>query len=712
MSNWQKILVFLGLILIPVIGRVVWYYRGVYTPPDPKQVEQINVDLPITTYQPFADQPSISEGLIVIDQAHENNLEIDDLNPLEERLAARGGELDVFQGSASELKTTLRGAKALVVLAPSVRFSPEERAIIRDFVNDGGRLLLAADPTRPVPQEEEEVLDLFSIFFPTSAVPIANSLSRTFGVLFFDDYLYNLTENEGNYRNVRFKEMNESHPLTRDVDTAVFFATHSLRGGDRPLFTGDENTLSNLRTGESALSPAVLAGDGNVFALGDLTLLTPPYHTIAGNDHLLSNISDWLISGRRERDLTDFPYLFQGPVDLVQIAGDFFDPQLVVFGGNLQQTFEAADIPLGLRREVTAENEAILVGTFEDTEIIKETLTSMNVVVPITVTTAITGTENGEEVNTEMGTHPIESVSIQGLGTLGFEGTTLFIEYVREEGALVLVLAQDDQGIKDGLDRMAAASFEGCLKHNPTNVEVTFFVCSTGEGGDRFRGGEGEKEAGEEGETEPPPALKGKIFIYSDDDGPEGVRTSATEFEAILSEFYEVTVWSASESGIPSTEDLKDFDAYIVDSGDFAYDEDDEETFLALLEIENSVIFIGAQPFPPFGEVATMTDVEVSDFDHPLAEGFEENQVIELLESESGTPTMVFQSEDFTPLGAGETVSFVLSRGPNSEESGNPVVIANEREDGRFIIAGIAFYRLPEEVQRTLALNIASWLTE
>ncbi len=57
---------------------------------------------------------------------------------------------------------------------------------------------------------------------------------------------------------------------------------------------------------------AVLSKDGNVFAAGDFTFLTPPYNTVGDNSTFINNIADFLLGGQRKYVLADFPYIFNG----------------------------------------------------------------------------------------------------------------------------------------------------------------------------------------------------------------------------------------------------------------------------------------------------------------------------------------------------------------------------------------------------------------
>ena len=465
MRDRTKLLLLLVLVALPVAGRLLWFHRGWYQPPEIPEIDESQMALPLPEYRPLADQPLETGGLVVIDLSHNNNLEVDDLTPLWDRLTARAVTIETLDGSSDSLETQLRGAIALLVIAPTSNYTAEERDLIADFVEDGGRLLLAADPTRPVPPEqedEEEPLDLESIFFPSSAVPAINSLANAFGLVYFDDYLYNLVDNEGNYRNVKFTVLSDEHSLTQDLETIVFFAAHSLQTDGLSLVNADENTLSSLRSGETGLTVAALAANGRVLALGDVTALTPSFHTIADNDRFLSNIADWRAAASREWDLKDFPHLFRGPVDLVQVSEGSLDPRLIARSGTLQELFQQSRLTLSLRAAADPDHDTLFVGTFDNVDLVQGYLATAG------VTIVLAEADEEEE-------EPQDTIEIEGLGTLGLEGTTLYVVDRSADRVVVVALAEDGEAAIQALERLTSVDFSGCVHGEGVTV------CSTDE---------------------------------------------------------------------------------------------------------------------------------------------------------------------------------------------------------------------------------------
>ena len=52
------------------------------------------------------------------------------------------------------------------------------------------------------------------------------------------------------------------------------------------------------------------AEEGRVLALGDLTFMTEPYHTVRDNSRLILHIADFLTGAERSYVLADFPRFF------------------------------------------------------------------------------------------------------------------------------------------------------------------------------------------------------------------------------------------------------------------------------------------------------------------------------------------------------------------------------------------------------------------
>jgi hypothetical protein len=692
------ILVTLIVAALIFYGRLLYHYPHLpLVRPTVPAIDAGNIAPELVEYAPFKDRPVSGDGRVVIDLSHANNLQINDLTPLRDRIEARGATVATYTGANGSLEAQLVDASALVIIAPSVAYSADERAVIGQFVDDGGLLLLAADPTRPVP-EEDEFATLYSAFSPTSAVPVINSLANGFGVIYYDDYLYNLEENEGNYRNVKFDTFDKENSLTKGLQTVVFFGCHSLQSEGDSLVIGDDDTHSSVRTGGTDMAAATLTSDDHVLALGDVTFLTPPYHTVEDNDRFMSNIADWLaVDARIRNDLEDFPFFFSELVDVVPLTEGLLDPQLVAGVADWQGYFAQAGLNLSLRTRPRADYDRLYVGTFDSVEQITDHLDEADITISIQKDEDSSRSRGEGRESDEIDQ---DHIIIKGVGGVPVEGTSLYLLDL-EAPTTLIVLAEGTDAATLAVERLFAGDLSGCVRADAVTI------CSTGEGITPV------PVEDEEEESEDVAPAVGDIFLIEDDNRPVGARTSAAEFVAILSDDYNVTTWSIKDQGIPDYDEMVGYDVYIFDSGDYAADVDNIDGLLAMSNIEKGgILLIGAQPLPSLeSELADLDDLKIADASHPVAAGFEADEIITLLPSESGVPAVTMSVQDITFI----DYSVVIERGPESERAGTPALIAASDElfDGeemRLILASFSLYRLPETAQEPFVLNVVSWL--
>ena len=445
----KLIIVAIVLILLPGVLRFISFNRGGYDPGELPEIDDSNIIDVLPEYTTYTDEPADGGGIVIFDMSHRNNTTINDLTPLRDRITNRGVELMDFDSDSGFQTSALRGASALVIVSPTTSYSDDEIEAILDFAEDGGRVLLVADPTRTADLDVGG--DLYTALFPESAIPAINSVANAFDISYVDDYLYNIIRNEGNYRNVILRNFEGENALTEGIDTLVMFAAHSLRSDGVALATGDSNTFSPVRTGETGLSPIVLSQDGQALALGDLTFLTPPFHTMADNDHFLSNIADWLATAERDWDITDFPYLFGRPVDLIPVSSGPVDPQLILMVNALGNVIEDAGLSIGLSAEAWEGHDSLLVGTYSDADEVDAILTSAQI-----------DLSDSDIIESDL------------LGDFSTEGTSLFVTSQTDSSVQVVVLAEDDDAVIDALNLLIRADFSDCVQGRAVTI------CSTG----------------------------------------------------------------------------------------------------------------------------------------------------------------------------------------------------------------------------------------
>lgn len=282
-----------------VVGRGFFFYEGFYHPPPAEMPGYKQIAVSTAPSKEFSDNYTQGKGIVLVDLAHANDFEKEELNTLFLRLVSRGLTIK-FLGVRDDLKKELLGesgeknvggvkpaeasdnateekpmpADAFIVVSPQSDFSQEDLETVDKFVTGGGKLLLIADPTRNGPK--------------------INSLAIKFGLMFESDYLYNMKENEINYRNIFIIDFADNS-VTKKLEKIALYTAGSISSAGGGIAFTDENTFSSLIESRKRLSPIASSTDTRVLALYDLTFMTEPYNGILDNNQLIANIADWLI---------------------------------------------------------------------------------------------------------------------------------------------------------------------------------------------------------------------------------------------------------------------------------------------------------------------------------------------------------------------------------------------------------------------------------
>lgn len=418
----------LGLFLLGFLGRSLFFYRGVYIAPHvPTDAVEPVVIVPQALEQSVTEPGSMT-GLVVFDDAHINNYSQDEMSVVYGRITAAGGQVKLF-GGHEPLATTLRGAKAFVVAINVLAFDNEDALAVEAFVRNGGRLLLIGDPTRVV---EANTL---------------NSIAGRFGVLYQGDYIYNIVENDGNYLNVYLRDF-EENPLSEGIGEVVVRGAGSLRASGDALASGDANTFSSLREVPGDVVAMALTNDGNVLALTDFTFLTAPYNTFGDNDRFIDNVVAFLLGGDRDYQLLDFPYVFEGDVDLVYTDTSLLQ-QTFEENGKLRQLLADAGLGSQLSDSLSSGSPAVVVGTYS------------------TASSAVTRALAGDGIDFDGG------VNISGVGDFSTSGTTLFhLHHDRSGQYQLFIMADNAKALSEGLQILFDGKLDACSLTDQTALCV------------------------------------------------------------------------------------------------------------------------------------------------------------------------------------------------------------------------------------------------
>jgi len=367
MSNTHRssLVIALGILLLVlpfVVRSVLTEWRtSSYHPAASGQVELAATPEPTPTAAPAPREPEapatyLRRGPVVVDLAHFNMVSPSQFQALSAQLAARGialrfwtnptpmasvdkSNLAGLADQSDQLAIQLRDASALVVVSPLFLWKDAEIAVVERFVADGGRLLLISDPDIP------EVPDRF--------LRDLNRLAERFGVIFNDDYLYDLSRNDRNFTHV-YQSQFWDRAAKLQGKTIVFYGVRSLSGPIISQVRTGETVQSSLRSGLSGFTTVALAGlaanrsTGRVLAMGDFDVLTEPYVSRYDNLLMLEFVADFLAAAQREQELADFPAYMGARVGLT-FGGDLpLDAPFLAQVSQLQQLLQTSGRTLEL----------------------------------------------------------------------------------------------------------------------------------------------------------------------------------------------------------------------------------------------------------------------------------------------------------------------------------------------------------------------------
>jgi hypothetical protein len=448
----------LAALVLPILLRLIWLFPGFNFPRTIATPDYANMKMPeapIST--PRAEQIKQAGGVVVIDYAHSNQFQPSEIQTLSDALNLRGAQVD-FDSDSTTLASVLKSASAYIVISPSFAFTSEEIRLVQDFVTRGGRLAVFTDATRGQVTYDFQGNPVGS----ASDVNAANPLLEPFGITVNADYLYNLVENEGNFRNVYFETFGKSD-LTWGLSKVAFYGTHSVEtDSGLALLVGGDKTLSSATDATPGNDPkkgwdaAAVSKDGNVFAAGDFTFLTPPYNTVSDNAVLINNIADFLLGGQRKYILADFPYIFSGTtVDILPTSNVQMTAELTGALSKLQAGLAATNTELKLVKDAPATGDLIVLGTFSASDDLAKYVEPFGVKL--------------DDFS--------EFVEVPQFGKLGRSGNGLLLYNQTEKGTTLVLLADTVDDVTTLMDTLSSGDITGCL------IQGNVGICSTGFGG-------------------------------------------------------------------------------------------------------------------------------------------------------------------------------------------------------------------------------------
>lgn len=296
------IVVALGVAAVLIAGSTV---SGPVSPPADSGYPSTGALLPDEASATGSiDVPDTGEtGTVVVDAAHGNRFAEEDLRPLLSALSRAGHDVTVI-GPDDDLSRALSRARAFVVVDPAVPYRTGEAQTVKRFAESGGRVAVFGEPTR---------VSLRNTGFGTAVGRTESrlgALGSHLGIQFGTEYLYNLAENEGNFKRIFASGTGPYGDLGR---VALYTATTVTAPEGRDLLSTTPGTqLSG--TSEPARHAVAVRRDA-VLAVGDASLLSAGKVSVADNEVFLSRVVGFLTGGERSPTLGAYPaFLDADPV--------------------------------------------------------------------------------------------------------------------------------------------------------------------------------------------------------------------------------------------------------------------------------------------------------------------------------------------------------------------------------------------------------------
>lgn len=241
------------------------------------------------------------DGVVLIDDSHGNRFDRASIQPLVEAITARGYDVRFYNGNLADENVSeatddsaFAAAEAFVVIDPSNAYDHDELDTLETFVDEGGRLLILAEPNRIRVQAT-----LFGATIQTEESQLT-SLGNRFDLAFDTQYVHDQERNDGNYKHPLVTPPDEeslgSQTANRSTISrvAVYTAAEVESTDDgQPILVTSPTT--RIRGSDVAESRPIAIRDDDVLAMGDASWLASDRYTVADNELLLRYIVSFLI---------------------------------------------------------------------------------------------------------------------------------------------------------------------------------------------------------------------------------------------------------------------------------------------------------------------------------------------------------------------------------------------------------------------------------
>lgn len=242
---------------------------------------------------------SVKRKTILIDDIHGNRFKPEDIKPFTETLTQAGHEVRFVSGGFNK---SLNKSDALVVIDPNTEYSPQETARVREFVENGGRVVIFGEPNR-------KQLSLFGLSVQRSRLV---ALLSEFGMSLGTEYLYDMETRDGNFQNIIARPA-ETDAAPEDVRRTTMYtaADIEVRLGKPVLVTPKTTRKANANPAGRHVV-AAMHRNGNLLVVGDTSFMLGRNYNVADNEKFLTYVMEFLLTGDKAEE--DVPEAIEGGV--------------------------------------------------------------------------------------------------------------------------------------------------------------------------------------------------------------------------------------------------------------------------------------------------------------------------------------------------------------------------------------------------------------
>jgi len=223
---------------------------------------------------------------ILIDAAHQNTQVRDRAQVLTNVLTRRGHQVSYYnpENKIGQFEDRLSEVDAIVIIAPTQRYTRAEQTALDDFVEEGGRVVLFAEPKRTS----------VNLFGEVTTRGQTESILTNYSISAGAGYLYEFDTGVGTFQTIAATSVS-NQSLSHGVDTAIFHTSTSLTVGDEATPVLETRPTTNSSTLRANASYIVAARQDNVLVVGDSQFLTEQNYQKIDNEELVGNLIKFLI---------------------------------------------------------------------------------------------------------------------------------------------------------------------------------------------------------------------------------------------------------------------------------------------------------------------------------------------------------------------------------------------------------------------------------